>query len=74
MRFNDAIINKETGGKTYNDNSQDFFSKNTINVNLILVRFINEEVDNLDGNTIINNLIIILFINNVKVFPKEIEL
>ena len=58
----------------YNNNPQDFFSKNTVNVNLILVRFINEEVDNLDNNTIINNPIIILFINNVEVFFKEVEL
>ncbi len=73
MRFNDVIISKETGGKTHNNDSWDFFSEDTFNVNLVPVRLTSEEVDNLDGDTAVNSPVVTPLVDDVEVFPEEAE-
>jgi len=73
VRFDDAIISKETGGETHINNSWDFFSKDTVNANLVPVRLTSEEVDNLDGETTVNSPIVTPLVNDVEAFPEEAE-
>jgi len=55
VRFDDAIISKESGGETHDD-AWDFFSEDTVNNNLVSVQLISE--DDLTGETAINSPVI----------------
>jgi len=57
VRFNDTILSKETRAST--NESWNFFSEDTVNSNIVLVRLIGE--DNLI--TTINSPMIILVLN-----------
>jgi len=64
VRFDDTILSKEIGAGT--DESWDFFSEDTVNSNIVLVRLTGED----DLIATVNSPIIILVLDETKVLPR----